>query len=120
MAPVRVATSTMCVAPWRLAYSMASTRIKRPSASVLSTSMVLPLRLVTMSPGRWALPPTAFSTAGTYAVTGMVGFNDAIASIAPSTAAPPAISYFIFSMPSAGLMETPPVSKVTAFPIRAK
>src|SRR5882762_7829363 len=31
--------------------------------------------------------------------------------------APPAMSYFIFSMPSDGLMEIPPVSKVTAFPI---
>ena len=31
-------------------------------------------------------------------------------------AAPPAMSYFIFSMPSAGLMEMPPVSKVTPLP----
>jgi len=35
------------------------------------------------------------------------------ARMAPSMAAPPAMSYFIFSMPSAGLMEMPPVSNVT-------
>ena len=36
----------------------------------------------------------------------------------PIMVAPPAMSYFIFSMPSAGLMEMPPVSKVTALPTR--
>ena len=40
-----------------------------------------------------------------------------MARMTPSMAAPPAMSYFIFSMPSAGLMEMPPVSKVTALPI---
>jgi len=30
--------------------------------------------------------------------------------MAPSTAAPPAMSYFIFSIPSAGFMEMPPLS----------
>ena len=39
-----------------------------------------------------------------------------MARMAPSTAAPPAMSYFIFSMPSAGLIEMPPVSKVTPLP----
>ena len=39
-----------------------------------------------------------------------------MACIAPIIAAPPAMSYFIFSMPSAGLMETPPVSNVTPLP----
>ena len=78
--------------------------------------MVLPESEVTISPGRWALLPTMFSTAGTSAVTGMAGFNCAMARMAPSMAAPPAMSYFIFSMPSAGLMETPPVSKVTPLP----
>ena len=36
--------------------------------------------------------------------------------MAPSIVAPPPMSYFIFSMLSAGLMEMPPVSKVTALP----
>ena len=44
MAPVRVAQSTMAVAPHVLsAYTNASARVKRPSASVLLTPMVLPL-----------------------------------------------------------------------------
>jgi hypothetical protein len=38
------------------------------------------------------------------------------ACIAPSTAAPPDMSYFIFSMPSAGLSEMPPVSNVMPLP----
>ena len=58
-----------------------------------------------------------FSTVGISAVIRTDGFNWAIARIAPSTAAPPPMSYFIFSMPSAGLMETPPVSNVTPFPM---
>ena len=78
--------------------------------------MVFPESDVTISPGRCARLPTMFSTAGTSAVTGIDGFSCAMARIAPSTAAPPAMSYFIFSMPSAGLMETPPVSKVTPLP----
>ena len=61
-----------------------------------------------------------FSTAGINAVTGMAGFNCAMARMAPIMAAPPDISYFIFSMPSAGLMEMPPVSKVTPLPTRPK
>ena len=61
-----------------------------------------------------------FSTAGISAVTGIEGFSWAMACMAPITAAPPAISYFIFSMPSAGLIEMPPVSNVTPLPINAR
>jgi len=43
------------------------------------------------------------------------GLQRGKARMTPSMVAPPAMSYFIFSMPSAGLMEMPPVSKVTAF-----
>jgi len=49
-------------------------------------------------------------------VTFTFGLSSAMARMAPSMAAPPAMSYFIFSMPSAGLMEMPPVSKVTPLP----
>ena len=42
----------------------ASARISRPSASVLPTSMVSPLREASTSPGRMASPEMAFSTAG--------------------------------------------------------
>ena len=41
-----------------------------------------------------------------------------MARIAPSMAAPPAMSYFIFSMLSEGLIEMPPVSKVMPLPTR--
>src|SRR5579885_613643 len=82
--------------------------------------MVLPHMEVTMSPGRWARWPGMFSTAGMNAVTGMAGLSCARARMAPMVAAPPAISYFIFSMPSAGLMEMPPVSKVTPLPTRPR
>ena len=78
--------------------------------------MVLPDSDVTISPGRCALPPGIFSTAGTMPVTATGGFRRAIARIAPITAAPPAMSYFIFSMPSEGLIEMPPVSNVTPLP----
>ena len=71
-----------------------------------------------MSPGFCALPPGMFSVEGTTQITLTVGFNAAMARMAPSIAAPPAMSYFIFSMPSAGLMEMPPVSNVTALPTR--
>ena len=61
-----------------------------------------------------------FSTQGAKAVTGTVGFSCARARMAPRTAAAPAMSYFIFSMPSQGLMEMPPVSKVTPLPTSAR
>ncbi len=61
-----------------------------------------------------------FSTVGTNAVTGRAGLSAAIACIAPNTAAPPAMSYFIRSMLAEGLIETPPVSKVTALPTRPR
>src|ERR1035441_9886248 len=84
------------------------------------TSMVLPFMAVTMSPGRWARLPGMFSTQGTNALTAMAGRSWAMARMAPIMAAPPAISYFIFSMPSDGLMEMPPVSKVTPLPTRPR
>src|SRR5579863_3090969 len=120
IAPVSVAASTRCVHPRRCAYAIASIKISRPSASVFSTSMVLPESDVTMSPGLCARLLTMFSTAGTSAVTGIDGFSCARARIAPSTAAPPHMSYFIFSMPSAGLIEMPPLSKVTPLPTSPK
>ena len=69
-----------------------------------------------MSPGRCALGPTIFSTLGITPVTGMGGLSSAMARMAPITAAPPHISYFMRSIFSEGLIEMPPVSKVTALP----
>ena len=64
-APVSVARSMIASAPSSLASDSASARIRRPSASVLSTSTVLPLRIVSTSPGRIAAPLGMFSTSGT-------------------------------------------------------
>ena len=57
-----------------------------------------------------------FSAAGTTPMTRTEGASRPIARIAQTTAPPPAMSRFIRSMPSAGLIEIPPVSKVTPFP----
>jgi hypothetical protein len=117
-APVSVAMSTRCVAPRALANQSASPRIRRPSASVLRTSTVLPLALRSTSPGRSAPPPGMFSAAGTTPMTRSGIPSSAIARMAAITAAPPAMSSFIRSMPSADLIEMPPESKVTPFPTR--
>ena len=60
------------------ASASASHRISRPSASVLPISTVRPLRVVTTSIGRIALPETAFSTIGnsTRSRTGSRGGHD--------------------------------------------
>ena len=47
------------------------------------------------------------------------GCNAAMACMAPIMAAAPAMSYFILSMPSAPLMEMPPVSNVMPLPTSA-
>ncbi len=64
-APVSVARSMIASGLSSDASESASARISRPSASVLSTSTVLPLRIVSTSPGRIALPLGMFSTSGT-------------------------------------------------------
>jgi hypothetical protein len=65
IAPVSVARSTMKRGLKRSAqYQSASASTRRPSASVLMTSMVWPDIEVTMSPGRCALPSTACSRRG--------------------------------------------------------
>ena len=71
---------------------------------------------VCTSPGFCAVPEGMFSAAQTTAITRTFGFSSAMARIAPIIAAPPAMSYFIFSMLSAGLMEMPPVSNVIPLP----
>ena len=71
-----------------------------------------------MSPGLIARPPGMFSVAGTTPMTRIGAPSSAIARIAHATAAPPAMSSFIRSMPSAGLIEMPPVSNVMPLPTR--
>ena len=63
-APVRVAMSTTARGLKRRAKVMPSQRIRRPSASVFSTSIVLPDIEVTMSPGLVARPLGMFSQVG--------------------------------------------------------
>ena len=57
-----------------------------------------------------------FSVDGTTAVTCAGSPSVAIASMASITAAPPDMSNFISCIFPAGLIEIPPVSKVTALP----
>src|SRR5713101_3687300 len=82
---------------------MPSARIRRPSASVLMISMVFPFDAVTTSPGFVALPEGMFSVVGTMAMTLIAGFSSAMARMAPTTAAPPPMSDFMYSMWPAGL-----------------
>ena len=63
-----------------------------------------------------ARPPGMFSVVGTTPMTRIGAFSAAMARIAHTTAAPPAMSSFIRSMPSAGLIEMPPVSNVMPLP----
>ena len=61
-----------------------------------------------------------FSASAPYAVTSIRSPSWAIAQVAASTAAAPAMSHFMVYMPSAGLRFSPPVSKVIPLPTRAR
>ncbi|MCY1304133.1 hypothetical protein D9M70_538780 [compost metagenome] len=76
--------------------------------------------VVTMSPGRVA-PPLGMFSAQASRPTRLIGScSSSTARKVPSTLAAPHMSYFISSMPAAGLMLMPPVSKVMPLPTRAK
>ena len=83
---------------------------------MFSTSTVLPLAPRITSPGLSALLPGMFSTAATTPTTRIGASSRLSARIAVITAAPPAMSSFIRSIISAGLIEMPPVSNVTPLP----
>ena len=72
--------------------------------------------LVTMSPGLVAAPSGMFSQVGITPMTLQPRFSSAQAVSAPNTLAAPHMSYFISSIVGDGLMEMPPVSKVTPLP----
>ncbi len=61
-----------------------------------------------------------FSAMAMTASTATLGLRAAMAFMAPSTAAEPAMSLFMAPMPSAGLMEMPPESKVSPLPTRPR
>ena len=73
-----------------------------------------------MSPGLIAWPEGMFSVAGT-TLSRLTGSpSRAIAAVASITAAPPDMSIFISCILPEGLIEMPPVSKVTALPTSAE
>ena len=72
---------------------------------------------MTTSPGFTAVPEGMFSVLGIRPTTWTLGFSRPSISKVPSTAAAPDMSYFMSSMFWAGLIEMPPVSKVTPLPI---
>ena len=84
--------------------------IRRPSASVLVTSTVLPERIVSTSPGRIAVPDGMFSAIGAYVVTVIGSSSAATAKVAAMTEAAPPMSYFIVAIELPGLMLSPPES----------
>ncbi len=64
--------------------------------------------------------PGMFSAEGISATRFSGSFSAAAASMMPSTASPPILSHFISSICALGLIEMPPVSKVTALPMSAR
>ena len=66
--------------------------------------------------GAVGVAPGMFSQPASTPMTLMGSCNWARACMVPSTEAAPPMSYFISSMPSAGLMEMPPESKVSPCP----
>ena len=93
--------------------------MRRPSASVFSTSMVKPCMERTTSPGLVARPLGMFSQAATMPTTLTGARIEASASSVPKTLAAPPMSNFISSMAAPGFRLMPPVSKVMPLPTRA-
>src|SRR6266566_3557511 len=118
-APVSVAMSSTAAGLKRRTNDSASHRIRRPSASVLMISIVLPKWLFTTSPGFTAVPDGRFSVAGIRPTTLTLGLSRPRTSNVPRTAVAPDLSNFMSSMFSAGLIEIPPESNVTPLPIKA-
>ena len=86
---------------------------------MFTISTVLPLMVVMMSPGLYALPLGRLSVDGMTPVMRTGSSRLAAASMVPMTAAAPHMSNFISSIFSAGLMEMPPESKVMPLPTSA-
>ena len=86
---------------------------------MLTTSIVTPDIEVTTSPGRWAVLDGMFSVNPSTPTTFALALRPASAFMAPNTAAAPAMSHFICSMPAGGLRESPPESKHTPLPTSA-
>ena len=119
-APVSVARSIATSRSGNVeAYDSASARTSRPSASVLRTSTVLPFMIFRTSPGRMAPPPGMFSAIPMRPTTSARGASSGRILSVARTAADPAMSHFIVSIPSDVLRDSPPESKVSPLPTRA-
>ena len=103
-APVRVAQSTSSVGDSSHDSARRSHNTSRPSASVLPTSTVMPLRVRITSSGRIAVPEIEFSTQPTRTASRTGRSASIIMRASPRTVAAPPISFFIRSMPLDGLM----------------
>ena len=114
-----VARSMIFAAPLSTVTHSTSASTSRPSASVLWTSIVLPLRAVSTSPSLYADGPVMFSTSPIRPITLTGSLSRAMACIAPSTVAAPDMSHFIVSIESVGLSDRPPESNVTPLPTNA-
>ena len=77
---------------------------------------MMPLRVGTTSSGRKALPDTLFSTAGTSSRSRTGSLAAITIDATAITVAAPPMSFFMLSMPDAGLRSRPPVSKHTPLP----
>ena len=120
-APVRVATSTTASTPSSTARHSPSAITSRPSASVLSTSTVVPLRIRRTSPSFIAEPDGMLSVQHRYAVTAVVHPTSRRAVIAPRIAAAPVMSFFICAWDSSlGLRLIPPESYMIPLPTRPR
>src|ERR1022692_4320410 len=117
-APVRVATSTSRSGESAADLASASASTRRPSASVFSTSTVVPPKIVMTSDGRCAVPLGMFSASGMYPTTFTAGPSAASACMAARTAAAPPMSDFIVSMALGGFSERPPESNVMPLPAK--
>src|SRR5438105_4082489 len=93
--------------------------MRRPSASVLSTSIDLPFIAITTSPGLVARPEGIFSQSGIVATTLIGKPNFAIPYKDAETAAPPPMSAFISDIFKGVFNEIPPESNVIPFPTNA-
>ena len=119
IAPVRVATSTITSGCSRLAATRPSASTSRPSASVFSTSTVVPSSMRSTSPGRVARPEGMLSARHSHAVTRTGRPCVATARSTLSTVAAPHMSYFMPTIDPAGFSDKPPVSNVMPFPTSA-
>mmetsp|Transcript_58070 Transcript_58070/g.160579 ORF Transcript_58070/g.160579 Transcript_58070/m.160579 type:complete len:304 (-) Transcript_58070:866-1777(-) len=117
-APVSVAMSTIASTSSFSANTRASARVRRPSASVLITSIVFPLDAVRISPGRIALSEIMFSHAATMKCTSTsLGLSRPMAFAVPKVAPEPPMSNFISSIKEAPTFRLyPPESKVRPLP----